>query len=373
MSESRLWRPNNGDVSPLSGVRVLDFTELLPGPFLTQNLVELGADVLKVERPPHGDNVRRMAPGVFASVNRGKRSILLDLKSEGDVGVARTLAAEVDVLVEGYRPGALAKFGLDYTGLSKLNSRLIYVSLTGYGQTGPWSRWPGHDVNYLAASGALALSGEADGAPANTIGLPVADLASSMYGLAALLAALYQRQASGRGQHLDVAIADCMLHWMNPRAGLFAGAGLDDVTRQRRAVQQRPAYGTFRCCDGRFISIAAMEDHFWGNLNRALDLSPYQGGEWKSYQARTASAARINARLAEAVLQYDCDMLQDLLIKNDVPAMAVIEPNDLRQVAHFSDRQLLHQSDTGAMCRFPVKMFGQPTVSLTVVPLGVAG
>src|SRR5690606_11072714 len=188
---------------PLSGLQVVDFSELLPGPFFTQNLLELGASVTKVERPPNGDSARVMYPGVFESVNRGKSSIIVDLKTPDGLAQVCSLVEKADVFVEGYRPGVMARLGLGYEAVSAINPAIIYVSISDYGQTGPNSRRPGHDINYLAMAGALALGGSDLATPAAGAGLPVADLAGAMYALSSTLAALYARVHSKQGCYLD--------------------------------------------------------------------------------------------------------------------------------------------------------------------------
>src|SRR5690606_3470150 len=138
------------------GLRVLDFSELLPGPFFTQSLVEMGAHVIKVERPPHGDNARKLAPGLFASINRGQHSLKVDLKDPTQAQALRQQVAEADVVVEGFRPGVMKRLGFGYEELATLNPRIVYVSLSGYGQQGSMAHMPGHDINYLATAGVLA-------------------------------------------------------------------------------------------------------------------------------------------------------------------------------------------------------------------------
>jgi len=162
------------EMAPLQGIRILDFTELLPGPFLSQNLLEMGATVIKVERPPHGDNARLMAPGVFQAANRGKKSIQIDLKSAQGLEQIEQLLLTADMVLEAYRPGVMKRLGLDYASLSIRFPKLIYASLSGYGQAGARALWPGHDLNYQAGSGALALSGLPDGRPEHVFGPPVA-------------------------------------------------------------------------------------------------------------------------------------------------------------------------------------------------------
>ena len=150
--------------TPLSGLRVLDLTELLPGPYATQQLAEMGAEVIKVERPG-GDAARVMFPGLFAAVNRDKKSIVLNLKDDADRAAFLRLAKRADVVIEGYRPGVTTRLGIDYETLSAINPGLVYCSVSGYGQTGPARDWPGHDLNYAAMAGAVAISGAPDGPP----------------------------------------------------------------------------------------------------------------------------------------------------------------------------------------------------------------
>ena len=196
--------------APLAGIRIIDLTALLPGPYATQLFVDLGAEVIKIERPDGGDGARTLSPGMFASVNRGKQSLCLDLKQEAGREILRQLVQQADVLMEGYRPSVTKRLGVDYASLHALNPQLIYVSLTGYGQTGPLAQRPGHDINYLAAAGIIGLSGTPDGPPVHEIGAPVGDLAGSMFAVVAVLGALLQRSQRHEGQYLDVSITDAL-------------------------------------------------------------------------------------------------------------------------------------------------------------------
>ncbi len=343
--------------APLDGIFILDFTELLPGPFLTQSLVEMGATVVKVERPPDGDRLRRAAPAVFASVNRGKTCQTLDLRLTQDRAAVHALIARADVLIEAYRPGVMARHGLDYDALRANYPGLIYLSLTGYGQTGPDAQLPGHDINYLAAAGALALSGSIGTPPQTGAGLPMADLCGSTYGLAALLAALYQRERTGLGQHLDVALTDSVAHWMNARLAPMRAAGLDTSLARREALR-RPAYGAFRCGDGRFISLAALEDHFWQRLVDTLTLTPYTDPIYLEGATRRAATVEINASLAAHFSTRDTDQVLTQLKNADVPVMEMIEPDHLANTPQFVARDLYVSTEAGPLCRFPVRLLG---------------
>lgn len=343
--------------APLDGVTVLDFSELLPGPFLTQNLLELGATVIKVERPPHGDNARKIAPGLFRSVNRGKQTLMADLKDPEQAAEVWKLAATADIVVEGYRPGVMARLAFDYETLAAANPGVIYVSLTGFGQDGPLAKVPGHDINYLAVAGVLALSGTDPARPDHGAGIPLADLCGAMYGLSSTLAALFQRQRTGRGQFLDVSLTDCAMHWMNPRLGHFDEAGLDSLQAQREDILAKPAYGVFHTADDALISIAALEDHFWDRLARLLELDP-QLLALGTHHARVAQAAQINAAIAARVATFESDALLSMLIEADIPASPVVTPAALRSAEHGQRRQLLAAEGNGAFFRYPVMMAG---------------
>lgn len=353
---------------PLQGITVIDFSELLPGPFLTQNLAELGARVIKVERPPHGDNARHLGAGAFEAVNRGKDSILVDLKDEAQRDKVSGLIATADILVESYRPGVMGRLGLDAATLCKQYPRLIYVSLSGYGQSGPWKDLPGHDINYLAAAGVLAVSGDPAGAPAQSFGLPVADLCGAMYGMSSTLAALFQRERTGQGQYLDVSLADCALHWMNPRLGAYHTSGAATLQEQRDSTLIKAAYGAFRCKDGKFLSIAALEDHFWKRLCTAVQLAPFDTEAYSSHKARKAVADQINARVAEAIAALDSKEAFDLLDKHDVPVAPVVPPSELPEQPHFATRGKFALGGSIPLVRYPVPMAGVATADLAGAP-----
>lgn len=349
---------NQSVSAPLAGIVVIDLTELLPGPFLTQSLVDLGAEVIKVERPPHGDNARRIGPGTFEAVNRGKKSVVADLKNPEDREHVRAMILKADVLIEGYRPGVMARLGLDYARLKDAAPRLIYASLTGFGQSGPDAQLPGHDINYLAAAGTLSISGDGLGPAKQKLGLPVADLAGAMAGLSAVLAALYQRTHTGAGQYLDVAISDSVLHWMNPRFGAFAHVGAKDPASQRAFLHNKPAYGVFRCADGRDITIAALEEHFWVGLNQELKLFPEDDEICTSFSKRAAFGDRINKRLQEVLGTLDSARVVAQLRSAKLPVFPVL---DIDEAPDYARRRPIHpvvDTPRGPRIRFPVRMAG---------------
>ncbi|MBZ0253764.1 MAG: CoA transferase, partial [Candidatus Methylomirabilis sp.] len=203
---------------PLEGVRVLDLTRLLPGPFATMILADLGAEVVKVEEPGRGDYTRwnRIRVGdtsaYFLAINRGKKSVALDLKKPAAREALLRLARSADVLVETFRPGVMDRLGAGYEAARAANPRLVYCSLTGYGQTGPYRDLPGHDNNYLGYAGLLSVTGERGGPP-RLLGTQVADLGGAQMTAIAILAALRHRDRTGEGQYLDAALMDAGLYW----------------------------------------------------------------------------------------------------------------------------------------------------------------
>ena len=274
---------------PLDGITVLDLTRLLPGAAATMLLANFGADVIKIEEPT-GDYARHMPPlvdgegAVFRATNRGKKSLALDLKTEDGKQALRKLAAGADVLIEGFRPGVMTRLGLDYEALGPLNERLIYVSLTGYGQTGPLAGVAGHDINYIALGGLLDITGSIPGAQ-------IADLAGgSMQAAIGILLALLARQKTGRGQFVDVSMLDGVA--LEP-----AGASSRGLRRHRRplptagstALSGRFAcYHTYRAADGRWLAVGALEPKFWaalcGKLGRPdLIADQFAGGKSASH------------------------------------------------------------------------------------------
>lgn len=352
------WLPRGqAGARPLAGVRVLDFSELLPGPFMTQSMAELGADVLKIERPPHGDPVRRSAPSLYAAVNRDKRSQFADLKDAAARDAVLALADEADVLVESYRPGVLERLGFGWAAMQARNPRLVYVSLSGYGADGPWAQRPGHDLNYLAAAGIVALAAK-ESAPSPSFGVPIADLNGAIYALAAVNAALFQRVHTARGQRLDVSLAESSLHGINPRLSMFHQLAAHTLEEQRAIAQRRPGYGSFACRDGVWLTIGALEDHFWQALVQVLDLVAFSGDAHRTYAQRHAVSTAINAAIAAALAQRDSRDVMAALVAADVPAEAVCAPGDLPQHPQWAARELFVDTSGGPQVRFPVQMDG---------------
>jgi crotonobetainyl-CoA:carnitine CoA-transferase CaiB-like acyl-CoA transferase len=258
-------------VRPLDGITVIDLTRLLPGAAATMLLSNFGADVIKIEQPPHGDYARQMPPlvdgegAVFRATNRGKRSFALDLKSADGKAAFREMVANADVLLEGFRPGVMGRLGLDYPALRAVNERLIYVSLTGYGQTGPYAAMAGHDINYIALSGLLGVTGAIPGAQ-------IADLAGgSLQAVIGILLALMARHKTGRGQYVDVSMLEGTAWLMALPLAFHAATGEFPEPGAATLSGRYACYQTYRAADGRWLAVGALEPKFWAALCGKLD------------------------------------------------------------------------------------------------------
>ena len=260
---------------PLSSLKVLDFSTLLPGPFASLMLADMGAEVLRVESPTRVDLTRIMPPHVdgvsanHAYLNRNKRCISLDLKAPAAVEVVKQLVAEYDIVLEQFRPGVMDRLGIGYAVLKAINPGLIYVSITGYGQTGPYKDRAGHDINYLAVAGVASHTGRADSGPL-PLGMQVADIAGgSLHGVIGLLAAVVQRQATGQGQQVDISMTDCSFS-LNAMAGAAALTAGIEPEMQGNALNGGSFYDYYRARDGQWFSVGSLEPQFMQQLCNAL-------------------------------------------------------------------------------------------------------
>jgi crotonobetainyl-CoA:carnitine CoA-transferase CaiB-like acyl-CoA transferase len=253
-------------VRPLDGITVIDLTRLLPGAAATMLLSNFGAEVIKIEEPGCGDYARQMSPlvdgegAVFRATNRGKRSFVLDLKSADGNAALLELAAGADVLIEGFRPGVMRRLGLDYPALHAVNKRLIYVSLTGYGQTGPLAMRAGHDINYIALAGLLGVTGAIPGAQ-------IADLAGgSLQAVIGILLALAARHKTGRGQYIDVSMLEGAAWLMALPLAVHAATGEVQEPGATALSGRYACYRMYEAADGRWLAVGALEPKFWAAL-----------------------------------------------------------------------------------------------------------
>jgi crotonobetainyl-CoA:carnitine CoA-transferase CaiB-like acyl-CoA transferase len=270
-------------IQPLHGIRILDLTRLLPGPFLTQLLVDMGAEVIKVETPNIGD-YWRFAPaemglgGLFEMINQGKKSIAINYRNPRGREVFLKLVAAADVVIESFRPGVVERMKIDYESLRTIKPDLIYCALSGYGQSGPYSKRAGHDLNYAAISGALSLNAT-DGKPPHVYGLTVADLSGAMLAGLSILGAMIGRQKNGKGAYLDAALLDGILSWMMPMAGAAHFSGIPVAGGTLPLQGGLACYNVYETADGKYISLGALEPTFWSDFCKVTgrnDLLPRQ-------------------------------------------------------------------------------------------------
>jgi crotonobetainyl-CoA:carnitine CoA-transferase CaiB-like acyl-CoA transferase len=251
---------------PLDGVKVLDLTRYLSGPYCTMILGDLGADVTKIERFPNGDDVRRLGPHIngesycFASVNRHKKSLALDLKSERGREIVMELVDQADIVVENFRPGAAARLGLDYASLSERNPALVYASISGFGQTGPYTHRAGFDIIAQGVSGLMRMTGQPDSGPTK-VGFAVNDIAAGITAAVGVLGAYVHRLNTGEGQHIDVSLVDSALAWTVWESAAYFGSG--EVPQPEGSRHRRSApYQAYRTQDG-YVTVGANTDRLW--------------------------------------------------------------------------------------------------------------
>lgn len=327
---------------PLAGIRVLDLTTFLSGPFGTQTLADLGADVIKVESPG-GDSSRTIPPhyvdghsAYFLSVNRSKRSVVADLKTDGGRTLVCELAEKADVLIENYRPGVIDRLGVSYEQLREKNPGLVWASISGFGQDGPYRDRPAYDMIVQALSGGMSLTGEPDGPPVRS-GLAIGDIAAGMYAAIGISSALVQRAGNGQGRKIDISMLDCQVAMLSYQAAYHLLADVDPG-RQGRAHDSIPTYRAFTTADGDVI-VTANTEGMWQSLCRVLDLPGLiDDPRFADADARQAHRAELGPLLEEAFLsRTSADVLDDL-IQNNVPAARV---QSVREA--LRDPQVVHR------------------------------
>lgn len=255
----------------LTGIRVLDMSRLLPGPYCTMLLADFGAEVIKIEEPGKGDYSRSFPPFLkdfgywHLQLNRNKQSVVLDLKSEEGKNIFLELVKTADVVVESYRPGVLKKLGVDYEAAAKVNPKIIYCSLSGYGSKGPLAHKADHDLGYLSLAGVTAMSGEADGAPAIP-GVLMADMNAALSAGMSIMIALRHAALTGQGQEIDISLFNVAMNLMPGAASLFFGSGFVAERGNNWLTGAYANYNIYATADGRYVSVGCLEKKFWRNL-----------------------------------------------------------------------------------------------------------
>ncbi len=317
---------------PLAGVRILSLAEQFPGPYATLLLADLGADVILVERPGQGDPSRRF-PGLFASLNRNKRSVALDLKSEAGRAEFLQLVDTADVVLEGFRPGVMARLKLDADTLRARKPGLVFASISSFGQTGPDTAGAGHDLSIQAAAGMVDVPAGQEATTALPV-LPLADIASAMFAAFGIVSALYARSRHGLGAQIDVSMLDSLVSWMTP----FLVPPMNGLPT-RMLPPEDPGYGVFATADGQQITLSiAGEDHMWDALCRLLglpQLAPLHE------QERSAKAAQITPQLRAAIAGWSRDELCRQLQAERIAFGPVLALDNVLQHPQMVARQMM--------------------------------
>jgi CoA:oxalate CoA-transferase len=366
----------------LDGIRVLDLTRVLAGPFCTALLGDLGAEVIKVETPG-GDDYRHVPPfdeetgGLFLLLNRGKKSISLDIRSEAGRQIVRRLASNCDVVVENFRPGVMEQMGLGYAELSRANPRLIYVSISGFGQTGPMGNLPAYDLIIQAMTGFMDVSGEPDGPPMMT-GESVADLATGLFASWSVLAALLSRQRDGKGQFVDVAMYDCLFNFL-PAALTQHLYGDAPPTRVGNRHQLGAPFGVFAAADGHF-TIAVLNPKQFAKLARAMGRPELaEDPRFSDNSVRNDNHAPLKACIEAWSGSLSVSDVVAALQRHDVPCSPILSVAEAAESAQAQARSLLRPASTAhgrpiSVMTQPVKFSGMPASSRLAPPaLGADG
>ncbi len=316
-------------MKPLAHLKVLDFTRVLAGPYCTAMLADAGADVIKVE-PPLGDDYRHIGPfladgssSLFEKVNHGKRSITLDLANDNDRAIALALAAKADVLVENFRPGVATKLGIGFEALHERNPKLIYASISGFGQSGPMAHRPAYDIIIQAMSGIMAVTGDPDGPP-TLIGESIADVTAGVFATNAILTALIQRGITGLGQHLDVSMLECMLKLQPLIAARLHATGKTPTRVGNRHGISAP-FGAFQAQDNTFV-LAALNDKLFSAMAHVIGQPEITADpRFATDPLRFENEAPLRALIQAWSMQHTAAQAVEALLKAGVPAAELLD------------------------------------------------
>jgi crotonobetainyl-CoA:carnitine CoA-transferase CaiB-like acyl-CoA transferase len=367
--------PNMNLQQPLAGIRVLDFSTLLPGPLATLILAEAGAEVIKIERPGRGDEMRSYLPKFgsdsvnFALLNRGKKSLAVDLKDARVREQLMPLIKEADVVVEQFRPGVMDRLGLGYDALSAINPRIIYCAITGYGQTGPRAEVAAHDINYVAESGMLSLAAGEDGAPIVPPAL-IADIGGGTYpAVINILLALRTRDASGKGCKLDIAMGDNLFTFLYWAMGNGLAAGEWPKPGGELVTGGSPRFFVYRTRDDKFIAAAPLEQKFWENFCDAIQLDA-------AFRDDSKDAASTKRAVAQRLREKTAAEWQAIFAGKDVCGCVVATMEEALNDPHFKARGVFSRkvsADGKSIIALPVPVadvFRSPSIDAAYPALG---
>ena len=347
---------------PLRGVRVIDLTRVLAGPFATQSLGDLGAEVLKIEPPGNGDETRHFPPFLqgeshyFLGINRNKKSLVVDLQQEGGKEILRRLVKDSDILVENYRPGVMERLGLGYAALSEINPRLIYCAISGFGLTGPLRDKPSFDIVTQALSGALSINGERGHMPIK-LAIPLGDMVGGVFGPMAILAALHERNSTGKGRLIDISLYDGLIGMLGYFAQLAFITGEDPPTMGSSHPNIVP-YGSFPASDGSII-IAVLSERFWGKLCDALERPDLAADpRFATPTLRRERRDEVDRLISDVTRTRTVAEWEKRLTAADVPHAPVLGVTAALAHPHALAREMVVTAEHAAVG--PVKVVGRP-------------
>lgn len=375
--------PNNG---PLKGIRILDFTRAMSGPFGTMLLGDLGADVIKIE-PPGGDDTRSWSPpevngisSYFLSANRNKRSICIDLKKKGSEEIMRDLMKRADVVVENFRPGTADRLGIGYAQTKNLNDSLIYCSISGYGQTGPYRNQPGFDLTILARSGLMSVTGEPGRAPVK-FGIPITDITTGMFSAISIISALFNRKSTGKGQYIDMSMMDSSMLLLTHQATGFFATGSDPGPMGSAHSSIAP-YQVYKTGNG-FVSVAVGSDKLWHAFCIAMGIPEMiNDPRFCNNEKRVENRDYLNERIGMAMESLSTEEVIKALDNAGVPASPINRMSDLVNDPQVRERGMFQEvvhpeygrtvglgnifrmSDTPGSVRMPPPTLGEHTTEI---------
>ena len=342
---------------PLAGVRVLDLTRILAGPYATSLLADMGADVVKVERPGDGDETRQMAPSqageshYFMSINRNKRGIAVDMKQPAGRQVVLDLARVSDVCIENFRPGVAGRLGLDYESVKAVRPDVVYCSISAYGQTGPYAGRSAFDVAIQAMGGAMSVTGEPGGRPLR-MGLPMADLSAGLFAALGILAAVVERQRTGEGQLVDISMMDAMVGLLTQYAGRYFMTG-EDVPPVGSGHPSVSPYGTYETLDGHIV-IANLGEAFWPKIARAIGHPELvDDPRYRTNPERVSRRAEVDALVNAATRKRTTAEWEAIFEKADVPHAPVLKVSQVLTHPQVLAREMVTEVEHATLGRIP--------------------
>jgi crotonobetainyl-CoA:carnitine CoA-transferase CaiB-like acyl-CoA transferase len=370
---------SNKEMKPLDGIRVLDLSRILAGPWAGQVLADLGAEVIKVERPEHGDDTRKWGPpylkdvdgnetaesAYYLSANRGKQSIEIDITSPAGIEQTIELIKEADVLIENFKVGSLQNYGLDYASVSQVNPRLVYCSITGCGQTGSRAEQAGYDLMIQAQSGLMSITGEsaAHGGQPTKVGVAITDIATGLYSVIAIQAALIERQTSGVGKHIDMALLDCATALLANQASNYL-VGREVPQRLGNEHPNIVPYQSFPTADG-YIIVAVGNDQQFERFCRALDNPGWaKDKRFIANQSRVKHRAEITQLITEVLMTRGCTLWLELFESENIPAAPINDLDQAFEDLHLRSRDMIqdYQHSHGVTVQAvgsPIKFVGE--------------